>query len=61
MTAMLVVHCPRHGCRVLLTERRIRALLNTPQGIVLEVECDCGERITLVTGRAVGAALDRAA
>lgn len=55
---MLAVHCPRHGCRVLLTERRIRALHNTPRGIVLEVECDCGERITLVTGRAVTEVLD---
>lgn len=49
---MLVVHCPRHGAQVLLSERRIRALRNTPRGIVLEVECHDGERIVLVTGRA---------
>lgn len=52
---MFGVHCPRHGTRVLLTERRIRAVHNTAGGIVVEVECYDGERILLVTGRtAVG-------
>lgn len=53
---MFSVHCPRHGERVLLTERRIRALHNTTAGIVLEVECYDGERIFVVTGR--GATVD---
>ncbi|WP_219413226.1 hypothetical protein [Pseudonocardia nigra] len=48
---MFLVHCPRHGSRVLLSERRIRALHNTPEGIVVEVECHDGERIRVVTGR----------
>ncbi|HXV93538.1 MAG TPA: hypothetical protein VD813_09595 [Pseudonocardia sp.] len=50
---MLTVHCPRHGSRVLLSERRIRAVHNTPDGIVLDVECHDGERILVVTGRRV--------
>ena len=50
---MFAVYCPRHGTRVLLSERRIRAVHNTGGGIVLEVECHDGQRIQLVTGRAV--------
>lgn len=50
---MLAVHCPRHGCAVLLSQQRIRALHNTPDGIVLHLECYDGERIVTVTGRAV--------
>ena len=49
---MLSAYCPRHGSRVILSERRIRAVHNTADGIVLEVECYDGERIMLVTGRA---------
>jgi hypothetical protein len=48
---MFSVHCPRHGSRVLLSERRIRDLHNTPDGIVVELECHDGARIRLVTGR----------
>lgn len=48
---MLAVFCPRHGTRVLLSERRIRALRNTDHGILIEVECYDGERIVLRTGR----------
>ncbi len=50
---MLTVHCPRHGTRVLLSERRIRAVHNTADGIVIEVECHDGARIRMVTGRPV--------
>ncbi|MGQ0575726.1 MAG: hypothetical protein ACT4RN_16205 [Pseudonocardia sp.] len=58
---VLAVHCPRHGCRVLLSPERIRALHNTPDGIVLEIECTDGAEIVAVTGHAVcaGAAVDR--
>jgi hypothetical protein len=49
---MLTAYCPRHGARVILSERRVRAVHNTPDGIVLEVECHDGEHIMLVTGRA---------
>jgi hypothetical protein len=56
---MFAVHCPRHGTRVLLTERRIRAVHNTDSGIVVEAECYDGERLFVVTGR--GASPDPAA
>lgn len=48
---MFAVHCPRHRTRVLLTERRIRALHNTEAGVVIEAECYDGERVFVVTGR----------
>lgn len=51
---MVSIHCPRHGARVLLSDRHVRALHNTPSGIVLEVECDDGARVFVVTGRAAG-------
>ncbi len=50
---MLSVHSPQRGTRVLLTERHIRAVHNTGSGIVLEVETDDGERLFVVTGRAL--------
>lgn len=56
---MVNAYCPRHGTRVLLTERRIRGMHNTDAGIVMELECYDGERIFVVTGR--GAAADPAA
>lgn len=48
---MFAVHCPRHGSRVLLSERRIRALHHTDSGLVMEAECYDGERVFVVTGR----------
>lgn len=53
---MVSAYCPRHGSRVLLTERQIRAMHNTDSGIVMELECHDGERIFVVTGR--GALVD---
>jgi hypothetical protein len=50
---MFAVHCPRHGARVLLSERRIRALHIGDTGMVMEAECYDGERIFVVTGRGV--------
>ncbi len=50
---MLSVHSPRRGTRVLLTERHIRAVHITGSGIVLDVETDDGERLFVVTGRAL--------
>ena len=50
---MLSVHSPRRGTRVLLTDRHVRAVHNTGSGIVLEVETDDGERLFVVTGRAL--------
>ncbi|MDN5751287.1 MAG: hypothetical protein L0H64_22755 [Pseudonocardia sp.] len=58
---MFTVFCPRHGTRVLLSERRVRAVHNTADGIVVEIECHDGARILTVTGRALdGSAADRA-
>ena len=48
---MFAAYCPRHGSEVLLTERRIRRLTNTDQGIVVELECYDGERLVIRTGR----------
>jgi hypothetical protein len=50
---MFTAYCPRHGSRVLLSERQIVAVHNTPDGIVIEAECHDGARIFTVTGRQV--------
>jgi hypothetical protein len=50
---MFTAYCPRHGSRVLLSERRIVAVHNTPDGIVVEAQCHDGARIFSVTGRQV--------
>lgn len=57
---MFVIRCPRHGSRVLVSERRIRALRNTGTGILLDVECWCGQRVLLRTGRRTDAGPVRA-
>lgn len=49
---MFSVHCPTHGCEVLLSERRIRRLVNTPAGIEVTWACWCGTLGTFVEGRA---------
>ena len=49
---MFVAHCPTRDARVLLGPRRITGMVNTPRGIVLELECCAGERVLLLTGRA---------
>jgi hypothetical protein len=36
---------------VLVGIRRIRSLINTESGIVLVIECYCGMRVVLRTGR----------
>jgi len=48
---MLSISCPSHGSRVLVGIRRIRSLINTESGIVLVIECYCGMRVVLRTGR----------
>ncbi len=62
---MFAIDCPTHGSRVLVTERRIRNLVNTPAGILLDVECWCGTHVQVLTGRNAaprdGRALARAA
>jgi hypothetical protein len=48
---MFVIDCPRHESKVLVFETRIRSLTNTDTGIVLDVECWCGQHVTIQTGR----------
>jgi hypothetical protein len=48
---MFAIDCPQHGARVLIGPRRIRAFHNTDRGILLSVECYCGHRVALRTGR----------
>jgi hypothetical protein len=48
---MFDVHCPVHGSTVLLPTSRIRGMVNTDHGIVVEMECYDGARVTFVTGR----------
>jgi len=48
---MFVVSCPAHGRQSMVPETRIRHPRNTPPGIRLDVECWCGTRITIHTGR----------
>ena len=43
---MFEVYCPSHRSRVLLSPSRIEALHNTPDGIVLDWCCWCGEHGT---------------
>jgi hypothetical protein len=40
---MFDVHCPRHGHRVLLGNRRIVSVVNDDSGILLRYRCWCGE------------------
>ena len=48
---MFAAYCPRHRSNVLLSNNQIRSLSNVEGSILVELECDDGERITLVTGR----------
>jgi hypothetical protein len=48
---MFAIDCPRHRTTMLVSERRIRALRNTPTGIELDVECYCGHVQSIKTGR----------
>jgi len=48
---MFAINCPTHGSEVLVGTRRIRSLINTERGILLDVECYCGARVVTGTGR----------
>jgi len=48
---MFAVYCPRHGHRVLLGHGAIQSVMNTPDGVVMHWECDCGAVGTTRTGR----------
>jgi len=47
---MFEVHCPQHGCRVLLAANRIHRVANTDAGIVVSWRCWCGHLGTSTTG-----------
>ncbi|CAN5858479.1 hypothetical protein BH18ACT7_BH18ACT7_18760 [soil metagenome] len=47
---MMFIACPVRGDE-LIPERRIRSLTNTPTGIVLRVDCYCGQQHLVRTGR----------
>jgi hypothetical protein len=48
---MFAIDCPVHGSKVLVGTRRIRSLVDTGRGILLDVECYCGARVIAGTGR----------
>jgi hypothetical protein len=48
---MISIDCPRHDARVLVGASRIRSFHNTPYGIYLSVDCYCGQRVAIATGR----------
>jgi hypothetical protein len=48
---MFSVHCPAHGCEVLLSDRRIERIVTEEDGIRLDWVCWCGERGSTMTGR----------
>jgi hypothetical protein len=48
---MFTIDCPVHGSRMLLSEQRIRSLRNTESGITVDLECYCGHRARIHTGR----------
>ena len=50
---MFTIQCPEHGCEVLLSESRIRALRLREEGITVDYECWCGHRGSFDSGRPV--------
>ena len=48
---MFAINCPVHESKVLVGTRRIRSLMNTRHGILLDIECYCGARVIAGTGR----------
>lgn len=48
---MLVISCPTHRARLMVPTTHVRQLRNTDTGILLEVECWCGTRVWVRTGR----------
>jgi hypothetical protein len=48
---MFSVHCAGHGSRVILSNRQITNLVNTPEGIHLHWQCSCGTTGVEVLGR----------
>lgn len=53
---MLLIHCPVRGDE-LIPQRRIRSLTNTPTGILVRLDCFCGNQHNVRTGRRAESAL----
>ncbi|MGI8531493.1 MAG: hypothetical protein ACR2KN_00665 [Geodermatophilaceae bacterium] len=53
---MIFIQCPVRG-EELIPERRIHSLTNTTNGIVLRLDCYCGHRHSVRTGRRALAAV----
>jgi hypothetical protein len=47
---VFAVECPRHGSRILLFTRNLKALRNTPLGIEVHYRCTCGYEGVWLTG-----------
>jgi hypothetical protein len=54
---MLAAHCPACDVTQLYSYSHIHSLHNTQRGIQLVMDCYCGERFTVLTGRGAGRAL----
>ena len=48
---MLLIHCPVTRTDELVSDRRIRSLVNHPTHITMHVECPCGGVHAYATGR----------
>ncbi|WP_199432838.1 hypothetical protein [Qaidamihabitans albus] len=65
---MFAVYCPEHDAEVLLSQRRVKRLVNVEPGVIaVELVCYDGQLLTVLTGARVteasqaGAARDEAA
>ncbi|MBA3418788.1 MAG: hypothetical protein ACR2KO_04385 [Geodermatophilaceae bacterium] len=47
---MMLIHCPSLGDE-LIPPRRIHSLTNTDHGILMRINCYCGRRHVVRTGR----------
>jgi hypothetical protein len=48
---MFAIDCPRHGARVLVTNRHILSIAEDGSGLVVRYRCWCGDEGRFHTGR----------
>lgn len=48
---MHTVYCPKHQSHILLGHSALVGMVQTEVGIIVLLECTCGERIAQLTGR----------
>jgi hypothetical protein len=48
---MFNVFCTQHDSEMILGPNAMRGMANTDLGIIVVLECSCGERIAALTGR----------